>query len=102
MFIDKAIVQIKAGDGGDGAVAFHREKFVASGGPDGGDGGRGGNIVFVVDTGMKVGERGYDERMCQIMERLCDDRPRGAVPGGGRGAHCQGLRGASLRHPQVP
>ena len=54
MFIDKAIVQIKAGDGGDGAVAFHREKFVASGGPDGGDGGRGGNIVFVVDTGMNT------------------------------------------------
>ena len=54
MFIDKAIVQIKAGDGGDGAVAFHREKFVASGGADGGDGGRGGNIVFVVDTGMNT------------------------------------------------
>ncbi|MBR3290364.1 MAG: GTPase ObgE [Clostridia bacterium] len=54
MFIDKAIVQIKAGDGGDGAVAFHREKFVASGGPDGGDGGRGGNVVFVVDTGLNT------------------------------------------------
>jgi len=54
MFIDKAIVQIKAGDGGDGAVAFHREKFVASGGPDGGDGGRGGNVVFAVDTGMNT------------------------------------------------
>ncbi len=41
MFIDVAKIKIKAGDGGNGAVAFHREKFVASGGPDGGDGGRG-------------------------------------------------------------
>ena len=43
MFIDIAKIVLKAGDGGDGAVAFHREKYVASGGPDGGDGGRGGN-----------------------------------------------------------
>ena len=42
MFIDIAKIVLKAGDGGDGAVAFHREKYVASGGPDGGDGGRGG------------------------------------------------------------
>ncbi len=47
MFIDKAIIKVKAGNGGNGAVAFHREKFVSAGGPDGGDGGRGGNIVFV-------------------------------------------------------
>ena len=45
MFVDIAKIFIKAGDGGDGAVAFHREKYVASGGPDGGDGGRGGNIL---------------------------------------------------------
>ena len=47
MFIDKAIIKVKAGNGGNGAVAFHREKFVSAGGPDGGDGGRGGNIVLV-------------------------------------------------------
>lgn len=41
MFVDKAKISIKAGDGGNGAVSFHREKFVAGGGPDGGDGGRG-------------------------------------------------------------
>ena len=54
MFVDVAKIFIKAGDGGDGAVAFHREKYVASGGPDGGDGGRGGNIVFLADTNIST------------------------------------------------
>ena len=54
MFVDIAKIFIKAGDGGDGAVAFHREKYVASGGPDGGDGGRGGNIVFVADSNLST------------------------------------------------
>ncbi len=49
MFVDIAKVKIKAGNGGNGAVAFHREKFVASGGPDGGDGGRGGDVLFQAD-----------------------------------------------------
>lgn len=52
MFVDIAKIKIKAGDGGDGAVAFHREKYVAAGGPDGGDGGKGGDIVFVVDDNL--------------------------------------------------
>ncbi|MBQ6633385.1 MAG: GTPase ObgE [Ruminococcus sp.] len=52
MFVDQARIYIKAGDGGDGAVSFHREKYVAAGGPDGGDGGRGGNIVFQVDDNI--------------------------------------------------
>ncbi len=52
MFVDQAKIFIKAGDGGDGAVSFHREKYVAAGGPDGGDGGRGGNIVFQVDDNI--------------------------------------------------
>lgn len=52
MFVDIAKIKIKAGNGGDGAVAFHREKYVASGGPDGGDGGKGGDIVFVVDDNL--------------------------------------------------
>ncbi len=54
MFVDKAKILIKAGDGGHGAVAFHREKYIASGGPDGGDGGRGGNIVFVADSNIST------------------------------------------------
>ncbi len=52
MFVDIAKIKIKAGDGGNGAVAFHREKYIAAGGPDGGDGGRGGNIVFKVDNNL--------------------------------------------------
>lgn len=52
MFVDQAKIYIKAGDGGDGAVSFHREKYIAAGGPDGGDGGKGGDIVFVVDDNI--------------------------------------------------
>ncbi len=53
-FIDKATITVRAGKGGDGAVTFHREKFVAAGGPDGGDGGRGGDVVFVVDEHLST------------------------------------------------
>ncbi len=54
MFVDIAKITIKAGRGGDGCVAFHREKYIASGGPDGGDGGKGGDIVFKVDTNLST------------------------------------------------
>lgn len=54
MFIDVAKILIKAGDGGHGAVSFHREKYVANGGPDGGDGGRGGDIIFVADRNLNT------------------------------------------------
>jgi len=54
MFVDKATIKIKAGNGGNGAVSFHREKYVAAGGPDGGDGGRGGDIIFVTDPNMST------------------------------------------------
>ena len=53
-FVDKAKIAIKAGDGGDGCASFHREKYVAKGGPDGGDGGRGGNVVFYADPNMST------------------------------------------------
>ena len=54
LFIDQAKIIIKAGNGGNGAVSFRREKYVASGRPDGGDGGRGGNIVFQVDDNLST------------------------------------------------
>lgn len=54
MFIDNIVIHVKAGNGGDGAVAFHREKYVNAGGPDGGDGGRGGSIIFRIDEGSNT------------------------------------------------
>jgi len=54
MFIDNIKVYLKAGNGGNGAVSFHREKYVSAGGPDGGDGGRGGNIIFRVSEGANT------------------------------------------------
>lgn len=54
MFVDQARVYVKGGDGGNGIVAFRREKYVPQGGPAGGDGGRGGNVVMVADEGLKT------------------------------------------------
>ena len=54
MFVDLATIHLKAGNGGNGAVSFHREKYVAAGGPDGGDGGHGGNIVFKGDSNLST------------------------------------------------
>lgn len=53
-FIDKARITVRAGSGGNGAVAFHREKYIAAGGPDGGDGGDGGSIIVRVDDNMST------------------------------------------------
>lgn len=54
MFVDVAEIKIKSGNGGNGLVSFHREKYVAAGGPDGGDGGRGGDIIFCADSSLST------------------------------------------------
>ena len=84
-FVDKATIRVIAGKGGDGAVAFHREKYVAAGGPDGGDGGRGGNVIAVVDDHMST---------------LMDFRYKRKYVAGngmnGQGRRCSGRDGESL------
>ena len=84
-FVDKARITVKAGNGGNGAVAFHREKYVAAGGPDGGDGGKGGDIVFVVDDNMST-----------LMDFRYKRKYVAANGADGSGKRCSGKDGESL------
>lgn len=85
MFIDIAKIAIKAGDGGNGAVAFRREKYVASGGPDGGDGGKGGNIVFKANDNLST--------LSDFRYKRKYKAPNGA---GGQSGHKSGKKGDDL------
>ena len=84
MFLDKVEIYIKAGNGGNGIVSFHREKYVARGGPDGGDGGKGGDIIFKIDEGKNtlldfkhrrrfIAENGKDGKASKMYGRSADD-----------------------------
>ena len=85
MFVDVAKIKIKGGNGGNGAVAFHREKYIASGGPDGGDGGKGGNIIFRVDDNLStLADFRYKRKY--VAENGAD----------GSGSHRSGKRGKDL------
>lgn len=84
-FFDEALISVVAGNGGNGAVSFRREKYVPRGGPDGGDGGRGGNIIMVADRNLNTL---IDYRYTRIF--------RAEHGGNGRGADCFGRGGEDL------
>ncbi len=91
MLIDHVKIYVKAGDGGNGAVSFHREKYVAQGGPDGGDGGNGGNVVLYVDTGDNT-----------LLKYKYKHKFVAEGGGNGKGDKFHGANGADLRLPVPP
>jgi GTP-binding protein len=91
MFFDQARIYVKAGDGGNGVVSFRREKFVPRGGPNGGNGGRGGNIIFYVDPGLNT--------LAPFKNQVHYRAERGVH---GSGANKTGANGADLRIPVPP
>ena len=84
-FVDTARITVKAGSGGNGAVAFHREKYVAAGGPDGGDGGRGGSVILEMD-----------EHMSTLMDFRYKRKYVAANGMDGQGKRCSGKDGEDL------
>ncbi|MFA7637033.1 MAG: GTPase ObgE [Monoglobales bacterium] len=85
MFVDSAKIYIEAGKGGNGHVSFHREKYVAAGGPDGGDGGDGGNVVFRADTHLST-----------LMDFRYKRKYKAQNGEDGRGAKCRGKNGEDI------
>ena len=85
MFTDYVKIYIKAGDGGDGAITFRREKYVASGGPDGGDGGNGGSIYFQVDPNSNT-----------LIDFRYNKKYKAQNGEDGRGSNCYGKKGQDL------
>lgn len=90
MFIDKAKIFVKSGDGGNGCVSFRREKYVPLGGPDGGDGGKGGSVIFEVDPGLTT-----------LLDFKYKKKFVAEVGGKGEGSKCYGKDGDDL-HVKVP
>ena len=89
-FIDEAIIQIKAGDGGRGMASFRREKFVPEGGPDGGDGGRGGSVIAIADRNINTL---IDFRFARV------HRAKNGEPGRGADQYGRGAEDVILRMP---
>lgn len=85
MLVDTACINVEAGNGGNGLVSFHREKYIAAGGPDGGDGGHGGDVIFVVD-----------EKLSTLMDFRYRRQYKAENGGDGRSAKCSGKNGADL------
>ncbi len=85
MFVDKANISIKAGNGGNGLVSFRREKYVPDGGPDGGDGGKGGSIIFKADKNLTT--------LMDFRYKKAYKAPNG---GDGRARNCSGKNGEDL------
>ena len=93
MFIDVAEIYVCAGKGGDGHVSFHRAKYIPNGGPDGGDGGRGGDAIFVADPNMaslqdfrhkrkykaENGESGGQNKNWSFRRKSCDSSSVGTL-----------------------
>ena len=90
-FVDTARITVKAGSGGNGAVAFHREKYVAAGGPDGGDGGRGGSVILEIN-----------EHMSTLMDFRYKRKYVAANGMDGQGKRCSGKDGAGSGHQGPP
>ena len=90
MFIDKAKIFVKSGDGGNGCVSFRREKYVPLGGPDGGDGGKGGSVIFEVDPGLTT-----------LLDFKYKKKFVAEAGGKGEGSKCYGKDGDDL-HIKVP
>ena len=89
-FVDEVDIFVYAGDGGDGCVSMRREKFVPTGGPDGGDGGRGGDVVFVADRNLAT-----------LVEQRISRKIRGqnGVPGAGRNKNGRNGQPTTVRVP---
>ncbi|MBQ2966640.1 MAG: GTPase ObgE [Clostridia bacterium] len=85
MFIDRAKILVKAGKGGDGSMSFHREKYIASGGPDGGDGGNGGDVIFVADNQLST-----------LLDFKYKKKYLAENGGDGTAGKCHGKNGANL------